>query len=150
MNFPRRLTTITPAYDCLAVQPCTRKTDQEICTKSSGDFHGRAHAILVMTLDHEDIEVTLMVNTKWDVPETEKDVRHNDGPRGAYVMTHSSFSIYPDQHSHVSCCDRWEVCYWDFAYTEADEPTCLLITEGSDSVWAWLEAKHTQIMEKRA
>lgn len=150
MDFPRRLTTIFPAHDCLAVQPCAREQDQQICTESSGDFHGRAHAMLVMTLDHEDIEVTLMVNTRWDTPETTKDVRHGDGPKGAYVMVHSSFPIYSDQHAHAGCCERWESCYWDFAYTEADEPTRLLITKGSDEVWAWLEGKHARIMEKRS
>lgn len=147
MDFPRRIIKIAPAYDCLSVQPCTRENDQQACIESSGDFHGRAHAMLMMTLDHKDIEVTLVMNTKWDVPEAPKEVRDNDGPRGAYVMTHSAFPMYADQESHANCCDRWEICYWDFGYTEADEPTRLLITKGSDAVWEWLDTKRASIRE---
>lgn len=149
MNSPRRVTTIVPAYDCLAVQPCTRETDQQLCIESSGDFHGRAHAILTMALQYEDIEVSLMVNTKWDVPETLKEVRHDDGPRGVYVMVHSSFQVYLGHHPHGKCCEAWENCYWDFNYTESDEPTRLLVTKGSDAVWAWLEARYESIMRGR-
>lgn len=137
-----RIVRIKPAFDCEVIQPCVHGSDT--CGKVRGASHGRNAATLFMTLRSEVAEVTLEVGTGWDRPETPARYRLTDGPRPGCVAFHSSMPQYEGHEPQGSTCDLWSACYGSTAFTLADEPTRLLVCEGSDAVWVWLEAQYRE------
>lgn len=137
-----RIVTVTPAYDCLRVQPCVHGSSD--CGTRPGASHGRHNAELRMLLRSPVAEVGLVVNTGWELPETPAGVRITRSPSGAYVEFHSSVPSYEGHEPQGSTCDLWPTCYGDLGYTMADEPVRLLVASGSDAVWEWLEAAHSE------
>lgn len=136
-----RIVTIKPAYDCLMVQPCVHGSAD--CGTRPGASHGRHNAELHMRVRSALAEVGLVVNTSWDLPVTPASAR-STGPRAGFVEFHSSTPFYDDQPPQGTPCDLWPVCFGDRGYTMADEPTALLVSAGSDAVWAWLEEQHRE------
>lgn len=142
MSGYERIVTIKPAYDCLMIQPCVHGSKD--CGTKPGASHGRHNAELWMTLRNQIAEVCLVVGTGWDLPQTPMAARIQEAPRSAFVEMHSSIPFYEEQSPQGGQCDLWETCYGDVGYTMADQPTRLLVTEGSDAVWAWLKELHRE------
>jgi hypothetical protein len=136
-----RIVTVKPAYDCLMVQPCVHGSVE--CGTRPGASHGRHNAELRMLLRNPVAEVILVVNTGWDLPETPSSVRSDGGPRGAFVEFHYSVPSYEGHEPQATTCELWPACYGDVGYTMADEPARLLVVSGSDAVWEWLQAAHS-------
>lgn len=98
-----------------------------------------------LTLRGPVADVTLELITGWYLPETPDHIRNGERPRlAACVEFHSSVPRYEGHDPQGSTCDRWPVCYGDVGYTMADEPAALLVREGSEAVWAWLEAAYIE------
>lgn len=135
-----RIVTVKPAYDCLVVQPCVHGSTR--CGSNPNYNHGRHNTEMLMTLRSPVAEVTLTVGTGWYLPETPANVRLDDRPSGRAVEFHSSMPQYGGHEPQGSTCDLWPVCYGNFGYTMADEPTALLVRKGSDAVWEWLESAY--------
>lgn len=146
-----RIVTITPAYDCLMVQPCVLGSGA--CGTRPGANHGRNNAELRMTLRGTAGEVTLIVGTGWELPVTPKSVRlagRSDLPRPVCVEFHSPDEQYDGHEPQETTCDLWPQCYGNVNYTLADEPTALLVRSGSDAVWEWLENAYRDTFERKA
>ena len=137
-----RIVRIKPAYDCEVIQPCVLGSAQ--CGTTPGRGHGRHNATLLMTVRDAVAEVTLEVGTGWDRPETPLHFRRDGGPHPGCVSFHSSMPQYEGHEPQGSTCDLWPTCYANTGFTMADEPTRLLVCEGSDAVWAWLESQHRE------
>lgn len=136
-----QITEIRPAYDCVVVKPCVHGDPG--CSGSEPNYsHGRASANLLMTLRGELADVSLLVNTRWDLPETPQGVRNSDGPKASWLSVHSSVP-FKDQEldgPQQDCCPNRPECYWQRWYILADVPTSLLVSHGSGAVWSWLES----------
>lgn len=137
-----RIVNVKPAYDCQVIQPCVHGS--EACGTDPGANHGRHNAEMSMTLRTSDAEVTLHIGTGWELPETPAIVRTDDAPRGACVVFHSSMPQYEGHESRSKRCCQWPVCYSATGYLMADEPTAMLVREGSEAVWAWLESQYRE------
>jgi len=140
VTFTREITVI-PAYDCTRVKPCVNGS--EACSTQPGRNHGVHNAEMRLHLGTEDHEVVLSVRTNWYLPVTPP--RNTGGVErmGSSVGWHSRYDM-PDVEAIVSedsqaCPRRWARCYSDMAYILADEGALLLVTEGTDAVWLWLE-----------
>lgn len=132
---------VRPAYDCLVVQPCVHGSNT--CGVKPGQSHGRHNAEMHMVLRGHVAEVILVVGTGWDHPDTPQSAsirNHWDTlPNGRFVEFHSSVPRYEGHEPQGTRCERWPVCFGDVGYSMADVPARLLVVEGSDAVWAWLE-----------
>lgn len=153
MSDLERIVTVHPAYDCIMVQPCVHGSDH--CKPGTGGSHGRHSAEMHLTVRGPDAEVTLVVNTGWDLPVTPKHSRFAhivETPRGSFVEFHTARPVYEGQtggepRADGSCKD-WSACYLNTGYTMADEPTRLLVEKGSDAVWEWLEAQYGEALSE--
>lgn len=139
-----RIFRVHPAYDCIGVQPCVHGSEN--CKPGTGGSHGRHNAEMHLTVRGPDAEVTLVISTGWDlptVPAYQRISRRMDYPRGAFVELHTARPRYDGQDGGKpppdGTCKNWAACYVDTGYTMSDEPTALLVQEGSEAVWAWLE-----------
>ena len=135
-----RIFRVLPAYDCIGVQPCVHGSER--CIPGTGGSHGRKSAEMHLTVRGPDAEITLVISTGWDLPTVPAYHRGRE-PRGAFVEFHTARPRYEGQDRGEArpdgTCRDWAACYLDTGYTMSDEPTALLIAEGSDAVWAWLE-----------
>jgi len=130
-----RIITIKPAYDCINNQPCVHGSKD--CGTNPGANHGRHNAELRMTLRTSVAEVTLLINTGWDLPSTPTMLQR--GMTGGFVEFHASKAFYDEQTPQGTPCDLWATCYGDIGYSISDEGADLLVACGSDAVWTWLE-----------
>jgi len=144
-----RIFTIRPAYDCIGVQPCVHGSAS--CIPGTGGSHGRHNAEMYLTVRGGDAEVTLVISTGWDlptVPAHQRISRQMDYPRGAFVELHTARPRYEGQDGGPArpdgSCKDWAACYVDSGYLMSDEPTRLLVQEGSEAAWDWLEALYTE------
>lgn len=135
MSTFERIVAIKPAYDCINVQPCVHGSKD--CGTRPGANHGRHNAELRMTLRTPAAEVTLVINTGWDLPSTPTMFRR--GMTGGLVEFHSSKPFYDEQTPQGTPCDLWPTCYGDTGYGISDDGAALLVSSGSDAVWTWLE-----------
>lgn len=136
---------VRPAYDCIGVQPCVHGS--ESCKPGTGGSHGRHNAEMHLTVRGPDTEITLVVSTGWDlptVPAYHRLSRDRDYPRGAFVELHTARPRYEGQDGGPprpdGTCKDWAACYLDAGYSMSGEPTRLLVEQGSDAAWEWLEA----------
>jgi hypothetical protein len=94
-------------------------------------------------LGTKDHEVVLTVNTGWYLPQTPNRFDHNAERMGSVVGWHSRHDIPGTEaivkESPEDCPRGWERCYSDMAYILANEGALLLVTEGTDAAWTWLE-----------
>lgn len=139
-----RVFNIQPAYDCIRVQPCVHGSDA--CKPGTGGSHGRHNAEMHLTVRGVDAEVTLVISTGWDlptVPAYQRLTATRDYPRGAFVEFHTARPRYDGDEATEprpdGTCKDWPACYMDTGYSMADAPARLLVEQGSDAVWAWLE-----------
>ena len=137
-----RIFNVRPAYDCIRVQPCVHGSER--CKPGTGGSHGVHSAELQMSVRGPEAEITLVVNTGWNLPTVPAHPPHCDLPHGAFVELHTARPRYAGQesyHTPVSgdSCENWAGCYVDAGYTMSDEPTRLLVKKGSNAVWEWLE-----------
>jgi hypothetical protein len=126
---------IQPAWDCLKVQPCVH--GRPGCGTHPLRSCGRHNAELRMCVLGPAMDLTLMVYTGWYLPET--------GPaftpgRFGLLVWHAPTPRSPEQLPISTPCERgWTTCYSIEAYSAAQEPIDLLIREGSNAAWEWLE-----------
>lgn len=140
-----RIVHVRAAYDCIGVQPCVHGSPR--CKPGSGYSHGRHNAELSMTVRGPDAEITLVIGTGWDLPTVPSHHRRarldDDYPRGRFVEFHTARPRCEGQDRGEprpdGTCKDWADCYIDAGYTMSNEPARLLVAEGSDAVWAWLE-----------
>lgn len=147
MSELERTIVVTPAYDCIVVQPC--KFGSERCIAGGGGRHGRHNAEMHMTLAGPDTEVTLVISTGWCLPETPVGKRLSDimyVPNGMRVEFHTARPWYDGQEGgepqENGTCKDWNSCYSDVGYSMAEEPAKMLAQKGSEAVWEWLEEKY--------
>lgn len=148
----QRVTTIRPAYDCIRNQPCKFGSDK--CKPGFGGSHGVHNAELHMLVRGPSAEVMLVISTGWQlpsVPERSRNILRY--PSGSYVEFHTAAPQYTDHNPSIrvavdadAACKSWDNCYFDRGYLAAEAPATLLVTNGSDAVWAWLEAEHDRIV----
>lgn len=128
---------INPAYDCI-VNPC--KFGDDKCKPNRGGSHGRHGAELLLSV-HDDIaELMLVMFTNWDTSVT-PNVRstHIIWYMPAYLNVHTSYPTDEDS-TKIANCNKWSECYnRSLLSSMADEPKRLLIEEGSDKCYEWLE-----------
>jgi hypothetical protein len=140
-----RIFYVRPAYDCIRVQPCVHGSEN--CIPGTGGSHGRHNAEMHLTVRGVDAEVTLVIFTGWDLPSVPDYCQHG-GPTGGGVEFHTARPRYEGQDGGEprpdGTCKDWAACYVDIGYSMSDEPTRLLVAEGSDAVWAWLENLHAE------
>lgn len=134
-----RIVKVRPAHDCIRVQPCVKGSDK--CGS-----HGIGGAELTMTLRGPDAEVSLVIGTGWYLPVTPPmPAGLRDYPNGYFVEMHTARPRYEGQEPRLDTrrpgdtCEGWADCYVDSGFLMSDEPTALLVAEGSDAVWEWLE-----------
>jgi hypothetical protein len=136
-----RIVKVRAAYDCIGVQPCVHGSER--CIPGSGGSHGRNSAELYMTVRGPDAEISLAVNTGWDLPTVPDTARSSRSPSGMFVELHTARPRYEGQEGKPpqadGSCKDWDACYMDAGYTMSDTPTRLLVEKGSDAVWEWLE-----------
>lgn len=149
MKFTREIT-VTPAYDCTRVKPCAHGSDA--CSTNPGRNHGVHYAEMRLHLGTENHGVVLTVNTGWYLPQTPNRFDHNAERMGSSVGWHSRHDM-PDAETLAmsdpkNCPRGWETCYSDMAYTLSNEGALLLITQGTDAVWTWLEELYNDRFEK--
>ena len=137
----QRIVQVRPAYDCIAVQPCTRPHEQEQCNATAGQHHGRHNAEMHFVIRGPQAEITLAIGTGWSLPETPSAMR-GESPWAYLVEFHSARPQYENHEPTGGPCELWTSCYIGRGYTMADEPTELLVRKGSDAVWEWLEAAY--------
>jgi hypothetical protein len=105
-----------------------------------------------MHLGTENHEVVLTVNTGWYLPQTPNRFDRSSERMGSSVGWHSRHDMPETEAFMMSdpkkCPRGWEMCYADMAYILADEGALLLVTEGTDAVWAWLEELYNDRFEK--
>lgn len=140
MSELQRIVRVRPAYDCIMVQPCVHGSPQ--CIAKPG-WCGRHVAELHMILRSQRAEVVLILGTGWNLPETPPAMRystvHRDLPSGLAVEFHSADPQYDGHEARDGECDRWGTCYTDHGYSMSDQPAELLVRQGTDAVWEWLE-----------
>jgi hypothetical protein len=142
--------TVTPAYDCVRVKPCVHGS--EACSTIPGRNHGIHYAEMRMHLGTEDHEVVLTVNTGWYLPQTPNRFDHSADRMGSSVGCHSRHDI-PTEETRImsdpkNCPRGWELCYSAMSYSlTASEGALLLVTEGTDAAWAWLEELYNDRFE---
>jgi hypothetical protein len=140
VKFTRGIT-VRPAYDCTRVKPCVHGSEE--CSENPWRNHGVNNAELRLTMWTEDHEVSLTVNTGWYLPQTPLRSSGDSNNIGSSVVWHSRYDILDTEartEADPKRCPRgWETCYSDMAYILADEGALLLVTEGTEAVWAWLE-----------
>ncbi|UEM46001.1 hypothetical protein SEA_JALFARM20_43 [Mycobacterium phage JalFarm20] len=147
-----RIFCVRPAYDCIRVQPCVHGS--ESCQPGSGGSHGVHNAEMHLTVRGGDAEVTIVINTGWDLPTVPLNRRASvdrEYPRGAFVSIHTGRPRYEGAYDYEEprsgeSCQDWGGCYQDVGYSMSDEPTRLLVEKGSDAVWEWLENLHSEVM----
>jgi hypothetical protein len=138
MDFTKTIT-VTPAYDCTAVQPCVH--DSPLCGTDPDRSHGKHNAVMALSLRGPEAAVDLVVNTGWFLPQTATGRTHDVTRMGAVLGLHASAPWYDGQRGYTEACSYgWTRCYSDVSYIAAEEGALLLVTEGTDAVWAWLEA----------
>jgi hypothetical protein len=153
MKVPRpleRITVVTPAYDCIRVQPCKFGSDR--CKPDTGGSHGIHNCELHITVRGATAEVTLVISTGWDL-RTVPPRAHRRYPFGAYVEFHTSLPRFEGQEPTIrmelhddATCKPWANCYLDRGYVMAEEPAEMLVEKGSDAVWTWLERQYDQVL----
>ena len=151
LTFTREIT-VTPAYDCMRVKPCVHGS--EACSTQPGRNHGVHNAEMRLHLFTDYAEVVLSVRTGWYLPQTPTRDGVDVSCMGTGVGWHSRNDI-PDAETLVKedpegCPRGWERCYSDTAYLLADEGALLLVTEGTDAVWAWLEELYVDRFGEKA
>lgn len=138
----QREVVITPAYDCIMVQPCVHGSGK--CGTVPGRSHGRHNAEMHMRLYTDTSEVVLLVGTGWCLPETPYSAQPPGLAGGRLIEWHSTQPMYegnsPLSDSGEDCPRKWPTCYIDQTYTPSDEGWRLLVSEGSEAVWPWLES----------
>jgi hypothetical protein len=65
-------------------------------------------------------------------------------PHPMCVEFHSAAPQYEGHDPRSGDCPRWTPCYINTGFTMADAPTELLVREGSDAVWQWLERQYVE------
>jgi hypothetical protein len=154
----RREVTVRPAYDCVEVQPCT--LGGEACAAgTTGANHGRGEAMLHLAIYDRLREVGVRIGTGWAHPATPDDIvarmdNIRRAPRFPEVGLHSAepfAGAVGPIHAGKHCPRGWAECYSLALYTGAEDAGRLLVTEGTDAVWAWLEQQWShQFGEARA
>lgn len=138
--------TLRPAFDCIEVQPCA--LGGERCTDGvPGANHGRGEALLHLALYDRLREVRIAIGTAWSHPATPVDVLGVlDGagraPRWPELGFHSAdpfAGAVGPVHAGEHCPRGWDVCWSATFASAADEALPLLVVQGLDAVWAWLE-----------
>jgi hypothetical protein len=143
-----REVTIRPAFDCLEVRPCVKGSPD--CGTRPGASHGRGTARMHLALYTPRTEVRLIVDTGWHHPATPEGPRTTNA--GMNLMAEISELGYHSADpvpgglgpvTNAEECPRgWSPCYSASQFGAAAEGTRLLIIEGTDAVWAWLEQQH--------
>lgn len=145
---------LVPGYDCTLVQPC--KFGSESCTKKKGLGHGRHSAELWMSVLGHQAEVLFNVTTSW-FPSTKTQLEvttHGLLPFGNEVCWHTAWpqegqteEERRDPKPNTSCKD-WGACYQlSTGTTYVRELTEMLVSEGSDAVFKWLENEYWKLVK---
>jgi hypothetical protein len=156
IEFTREVT-VTPAYDCTRVQPCVHGGEQ--CTAEGPYNHGKREAEMRLALITDNAEVSLVVRTGWwlpetvtSLPETVTSLRHNLDTMGAWLSWHSPKEIPGTEAIYTRdperCQRGWAECWADMSGRAADKGARLLVTEGTDAVWAWLADMYREVFEE--
>jgi hypothetical protein len=152
VNELERIFHVRPAYDCIGVQPCVHGSER--CIPGTGGSHGRYNAEMHLTVRGLDAEVTLVIGTGWDLPTVPAHHRRGDYPVGRFVELHTALPRYDGQDRCQprpgDSCHGWAACYVDAGYLMADEPTRLLVEQGSDAAWSWLETLYAETQAEMA
>ena len=147
----QRIVYVKPAYDCIGVQPCVHGSPK--CIPGTGGSHGRHNAEIHFTLRGTDAEITFVTGTGWDLPSVPlhyRCARNEHHPQGKFVEMHTARPRYAEQDRSDprpdGSCANWADCYVDAGYRMADEPARLLVEQGSDAVWTWLEGEYARVV----
>lgn len=146
IEFTREVT-VTPAYDCTRVQPCVHGGEQ--CAAKGPYNHGKREAEMRLALITDNAEVSLVVRTGWWLPETVTSLRHNLDTMGAWLSWHSPKEIPGTEAIYTRdperCQRSWAECWADMSGLASHEGARLLVTEGTDAVWTWLEGMYHEV-----
>jgi hypothetical protein len=146
MNKFERITFVQPAYD---------KRDPD--PKKNYGIHG-AH--LVFILKGELGAVEFDIGTNWYLPHVAKELRtkesFSDGrswfePRPYSIGYHSPKPMYEDHSMSAVECKYLDgkSCYFGDSVTYSDVPFQILISEGSEAMWAWMENYYKERFEDK-
>lgn len=97
--------------------------------------------------------VIFRIFTKWMLPQTYDywktlgtAPRHEDSHcSDAGVLFHSATPMYEGHEPSTDNCDYLgKPCYQDMGYLMSREPRDLLVSEGDEAVWKWLESAYRE------
>ena len=139
-----RIVKVTPAYD-------RRDPDPH---KNYG-IHG-AHLLFV--LKGEFGAVAFDIGTNWYLPHVADELRHNEylysgksffEPTPYSIGYHSPKPMYEDHHMSAVECEYLDgkSCYFGDSVTYSDVPFKILVSEGSEAMWAWMENYYKERFE---
>ncbi len=148
MAATKRRMWLVPGYDCVLVQPC--KFGSAECTRRKGLGHGRHSAELWMAVLGHEAEVLFSVNTSWSISPLRS---ARETPYGIEVCWHTAWpqegqteEDRRDPKPNASCKD-WKDCYQQGSTNSlANELTDLLVREGSEEVFKWLENEYLKLV----
>lgn len=138
-----RIFSVNPAYDCV-VNPCKFGSDK--CKPNTGSSHGRHGAELLLSVCDDIAELMLVMYTNWDMSNS-PNFRTTIWSMPAYLSVHTSYPT-SDESVKSSTCDKWPECYNRSLFSSvADKPKRLLIEEGSNKCYTWLEENFNLVLE---
>ncbi len=153
----RREVTVRPAFDCV-IEPCM--LGGERCAAGDpGANHGRGDAMLHLAIYDELREVRLVIGTGWSHPVTPSNVVNRFGaisraPHFPELVFHSADAfpgaVGPTDTPPEQCPRGWAACYSAHEFTTGDAALPLLVAEGLDAVWSWLEQQWTRTFGQAA
>jgi hypothetical protein len=141
---------LVPGYDCIRVQPC--KFGSPTCKPGSGGSHGRHSAELWMAVTGHEAEVLFSVNTSWDL---QQGIRSSLSiPEGIEVCWHTAWpqegqteEDRREPRGGDASCKDWKDCYQQSTgISYVKELTDLLVKEGSEAVFKWLENEYWKLV----
>lgn len=128
---------ITPAFDKRSPEPSKN--------------YGIHNCEMFMVLKGELGAIIFSMNTGWDLEHVHEELAaktqlRNWWKKGIAVCYCSPVPMNDDQkdHGRKNCDWLGCTCYGDCGYAMSDEPYRILVEQGSDKVWEWLENYYKQ------
>lgn len=146
--FEHRIT-FSPAFDDL-VNGCDHPT--------TGN-HGRASVQAILVAAGHGVASVLQFSTEWMLPETYEsglniygqpvDWRREPKPGPGALYLHSARPLVDGMWESPTCEYLKATCYSDVSYLASDEGTAVLVREGSDAAFGWLDRWARSVLERQ-
>lgn len=138
---------VVPGYDCLEVQPC--KFGSEKCKPGRGGSHGRHSAEVWMAVLGHQAEVIFKINAGWNISNVFETLAFGDEVywHTAWPQEGQTEEDRREPKQDASCKD-WGDCYQTSTGTSyVNDLFSLLVREGSDAVFKWLENEYWKLVK---